>query len=92
MSSCFKTQVLLFTTGDNLQESSRIVIPAKRPYIGMDNDPNVVTGPPPPRMAYVNQHHSMFGVPPQQPLIPPQLQPPQRRGFDYSRLGSMIFF
>ncbi|XP_059151485.1 RNA-binding protein 26-like [Physella acuta] len=73
---------------DNLQESSRIVIPAKRPYIGIDSDPNLVTGPPPPRMAYVNQHHSMFGVPPQQPLIPPQLQPPQRRGFDYSRLGN----
>ncbi|XP_055894287.1 RNA-binding protein 26-like isoform X1 [Biomphalaria glabrata] len=68
------------------KEPSRIVIPAKRPYSSLgDSD---TAGQPPVRMAFVNQQHVMFSGPPQQPPAPPQNQPPQRRGFDYSRLGT----
>ncbi|XP_005101070.1 RNA-binding protein 26 [Aplysia californica] len=81
------------------KEPSRIVIPAKRPYSAIDNDPSSVhLGPPPPRMAHVNQHHHMFAGPPppmvqkppmlQQPLPVPLGPPPMKRGFDFNRLGN----
>ncbi|CAG5120836.1 unnamed protein product, partial [Candidula unifasciata] len=52
------------------KEPSRIVIPAKRPYSAISSDPNAVNiGPPPPRMALVNQTSLMFEN-------APLLQPP----------------
>ncbi|RUS89195.1 hypothetical protein EGW08_003074 [Elysia chlorotica] len=62
-------------------EPSRIVIPSKRPYSAIDGNPNAMNiGPPPPRMAHINQHHQLFGPPggfpiPRQQLPLDQQQP-----------------
>ncbi|GFR89995.1 RNA-binding protein 26 [Elysia marginata] len=73
---------LLESGGPSRPEPSRIVIPSKRPYSLMDGNPNAMNiGPPPPRMAHINQHHQMFGPPggislPRQPIPLEQQQPP----------------
>ncbi|KAH9507852.1 hypothetical protein Btru_053068 [Bulinus truncatus] len=68
------------------KESSRIVIPAKRPYTALGE--NETAGQPPVRMGFVNQQHMMYSGPTQQLAGPPLNQPLPRRGFDYSRLGT----
>lgn len=99
---------LLESGGPSGPEPSRIVIPSKRPYSAMDGNPNAMNiGPPPPRMAHINQHHQLFGppgglplprqqVPLEQPLSlgmiqQPMQQGPGRKGFDFSRLGGRGF-
>ncbi|KAK3789004.1 hypothetical protein RRG08_039612 [Elysia crispata] len=71
---------LLESGGPSRSEPSRIVIPSKRPFNAIDGNPNAMNiGPPPPRMAHINQHHQMFGPPGSFPLPRQQLPPEQQQ-------------